>query len=97
MDGFHPNLVRIIIGGRGFQIVKLGFLSPQGASGRGPKGENWPNLKNLLLHNQMSCNQILFMDGKVLRCSNKIVNFITPGSPILPWGGGKVYYSYIGK
>ena len=30
---------------------------------------------------------------KVLRCSIKNVNFITSGSPIPPWGGGKVYHS----
>ena len=38
--GFSPNLVRIILRGRGFKVVQIIRMGPMGALGEGPKGPN---------------------------------------------------------
>ncbi|TNV67737.1 hypothetical protein FGO68_gene201 [Halteria grandinella] len=67
--------------------------TPQGAVGGAKRGKIDQNFKNLLLHSQMWQNQILFIDRKVLRSFTKIVNYMTLGSLVSPWGGGQVYYT----
>ena len=71
---------------------KLSSPDPRGLRGGAKKGQIDQNFKNLLLKTQIWWDQILFMDGKILRCFTKIVNSMALGSPVSLWGGGKVYY-----
>ena len=79
--------------GFGVPCTYCHWLTPRGLRGGAKKGEIGKNFKNLLLYSQICWNQILFIDGRVFRSFAKIVNFMTLGSCVSPWGGGKVYYS----